>query len=259
MGVARIFYTPRPSVLNRKKIRPIRPMPQSPLLSIVLPTRNAAAHLEKTLAAIGEAACDLEHECIVVDGGSSDDTVAVAKRFSATVVSLGAAHHPGRGAQLREGARLARGEWLFFLHADTRPAPAWAEATQAFMVVPENYHTAAIFRFALESRKPQARRIEQLVAWRACALGLPYGDQGLLLSRALYDAIGGFAPIPIMEDVDIVRRLGRSRLAFLDAALLTSAERYERDGYWKRPLRNLFCLTLYFLGVSPKRLLRIYG
>jgi len=234
-------------------------MPQPPFLSIVLPTRNAAAHLEKTLAAIKKAVGDLDFECIVADGDSSDDTVAVAKRFGATVIPLDAALHPGRGAQLREGARAARGEWLFFLHADTRPAPTWAEAARAFMSAPENYHTAAIFRFALESEKPQARRIERLVAWRSRTLGLPYGDQGLLLSRALYDAIGGFSSIPIMEDVDIVRRLGRSRLVFLDAVLLTSAERYEREGYWKRPLRNLFCLTLYFLGVSPKRLLRIYG
>ena len=234
-------------------------MPQPPLLSIVLPTRNAAAHLEKTLAAIADATRNLDCECIVADGGSSDDTLKVAKRFGATVVTGDTALLPNRGAQLREGARIARGEWLFFLHADTKPEPAWAEVTQAFMAVPENYHMAAIFHFQLASRKPAARRLERLVAWRTRALGLPYGDQGLLLSRALYDAIGGFSSIPIMEDVDIVRRLGRSRLAFLDAVLLTSAERYEREGYWQRPLRNLFCLTLYFLGVSPKRLLRIYG
>ena len=216
-------------------------------------------HLEKTLVAIKATVGSLDYECIVADGHSSDDTVAVAKRFGATVVLLDDALLPGRGVQLREGAHVARGEWLFFLHADTKPMPAWAEEARAFMAAPENHHLAASFRFVLESQKPQARRIEQLVAWRTRALGLPYGDQGLLLARAVYDAIGGFTSIPIMEDVDIVRRLGKSRLAFLDTALLTSAERYEREGYWKRPLRNLLCLSLYFLGVPAKRLLRIYG
>ena len=88
---------------------------------------------------------------------------------------------------------------------------------------------------------------------------LPYGDQGLLISRSLYDAIGGFPPLPLMEDVELARRLGRRRLARIGARAVSSATRYRRDGYWRRPLHNLFCLALYFAGVSPVRIARIYG
>lgn len=231
-------------------------MPHDPVLSIVLPTRNAGAHLARTLAAIEKKAAGLDHECIVADGRSTDDTAEVAKRFGATFLALA---EPGRGSQLREGAAAARGEWLFFLHADSELQNGWAEAIKAFIEKPENYHVAAAFRFALASEKPAARRIERLVHWRNRVFGLPYGDQGLLLSRALYDEIGGFSPIPIMEDVELVRRLGRARLVLLDVPLVTSAERYEKEGYWRRPLRNFFCLALYFLGVSTERLRRLYG
>ena len=90
-------------------------------------------------------------------------------------------------------------------------------------------------------------------------LALPYGDQGLLIARRLYDAVGGFAPLPLMEDVDLVRRLGRRRLARIGARCVASAGRYRRDGYLCRSLRNLMCLSLYLAGVSPARIVRLYG
>jgi len=90
-------------------------------------------------------------------------------------------------------------------------------------------------------------------------LALPYGDQGLLIARRLYDAVGGFAPLPLMEDVDLARRLGPQRLARIGARCLASARRYRQDGYLWRPLRNLLCLALYFAGVPPARILRLYG
>ncbi|MEE8246899.1 MAG: glycosyl transferase family 2, partial [Alphaproteobacteria bacterium] len=89
--------------------------------------------------------------------------------------------------------------------------------------------------------------------------GLPYGDQGLLIHRDLYSRVGGFRPLPLMEDVDIVRRIGARRLVVLEAAALTSAARYRRAGYLRRSLRNLACLGLYFLGVPPRLLVRLYG
>jgi hypothetical protein len=98
-----------------------------------------------------------------------------------------------------------------------------------------------------------------MVAWRCRALALPYGDQGLLIARSLYDAVGGFAAIPLMEDVDLVRRLGRRRLAPIAATAVASAHRYRSAGYLRRPLRNLFCLSLYFAGVPPRRIARLYG
>ena len=99
----------------------------------------------------------------------------------------------------------------------------------------------------------------RLANWRARAFGLPYGDQGLLISRVLYDAAGGYAPLPLMEDVDLVRRLGKRRLAPLEAVAVTAAERYRRNGWWRRPLRNLCLLGLYVLGIPPERLARWYG
>ena len=105
----------------------------------------------------------------------------------------------------------------------------------------------------------RARRLERLVGWRCRVLALPYGDQGLLLPRALLEAAGGIRPLPLMEDVDLVRRLGRRRLVALDAAAFTSAARWERDGWYRRSLRNLCCLTLYAAGVPPRLIARIYS
>ncbi|MCH8092157.1 MAG: hypothetical protein IIC57_07400 [Proteobacteria bacterium] len=115
-----------------------------------------------------------------------------------------------------------------------------------------------MFRFALDDGGGRARRIEWLVGWRCRFLALPYGDQGLLIGRAFYEALGGFKPIELMEDVDIIRRIGRNRLRVLDVPAITSAARYQAVGYMLRPLLNLFCLALYFSGVPPRLIARIY-
>jgi len=138
------------------------------------------------------------------------------------------------------------------------PAAGWDGAVAAFIDDPANRERAAVFRFALDDPSPAARRLERLVDWRTRTFGLPYGDQGLLMARAFYGAVGGFAPIPLMEDVDMVRRIGRGRLAVLDAVAVTSAARYRRDGYLRRGLRNLGCLSLFLLGVDPGRIERFY-
>ena len=118
---------------------------------------------------------------------------------------------------------------------------------------------AGYFRLAFDDPASQARRIERLANWRSRSLGLPYGDQGLLISRACYDALGGFAALPLMEDVELARRLGRRRLVALPAAALTSAARYRRGGWWRRPLRNLTLLGLFYAGLPPAWLRRLYG
>jgi rSAM/selenodomain-associated transferase 2 len=191
---------------------------------------------------------------VVVDGGSSDKTVALAGAWGARTIAA----PRGRGRQLAAGGAAAAGTWLLFLHADTRLAPGWTEVARGFIADEQNGRRAGYFRLRLDDRAPAARRIERAAGWRARRLGLPYGDQGLLLAAALYRALGGFRPLPLMEDVDLVRRLGRARLAALPAEALTSAERYRRDGYVARPLRNLACLSLYFLGVPPRLLQHLY-
>lgn len=221
-------------------------------LTIIVPALNAGASLGATLDACGEAA---GAEVLVVDGGSRDATRDIARSRGARVVESA----PGRGRQLALGAAEAQGKWLFFLHADTRPAPGWAGAARFFMAEPGAGGRAAFLTFALDDPSPEARRLERLVAWRCRVLALPYGDQGLLIARALYDAAGGFRPLPLMEDVDLVRRLGRRRLAALPVLAVTSAERWRREGWRRRSARNLACLSLWFLGVPPGAIKRLYG
>ena len=224
------------------------PCTDTPMLSVVIPTLNAAATLGPCLAALSEA-----DETIVVDGGSTDSTGAVAESSGARFVRS----PRGRGAQLAAGAAAAKGDWLLFLHADTRLAPGWYEA--AARHIARHPDKAACFRFRLDAGELRARLIEAGVALRVRWLGLPYGDQGLLLSRALYDEVGGYRPLPLMEDVDLVRRIGRQRLRLLDVAATTSADRWRRDGWLRRSALNLGLLALYRLGASPERLAKLYG
>ena len=218
------------------------------MLSVVIPVLNAGHVLRECLQAL--AGVD---EIVVVDGGSSDDTVAIGERLGARSIQA----PRGRGRQLRAGADAAQGDWLLFLHADTRLASGWREAVASH--VDRHPGQAACFRFALDDTAWQARIIERGVALRVSRLGLPYGDQGLLVSRALYNEVGGFRALALMEDVDIVRRIGRGRLRTLDAVAVTSADRWRRDGWFRRSARNLFCLLLYALGASPARIARLYA
>ncbi len=217
-------------------------------LDVIVPTLNAADHLPGALAALGR-----DHNVIVCDGGSRDGTVAIARAAGATVVVTEA----GRGRQLATGAAAGTAPWLLFLHADTMLSDGWAAAARGFMAT--DTQKAGYFRLRFASTDPRARRVERLANWRSRALGLPYGDQALLIARAFYREIGGFRPLPLMEDVDLVRRIGRHRLVALEADAVTSARRYERDGWLARPLRNLTCLGLYFAGLPPSLLRRLYG
>lgn len=220
-------------------------------LAALLPTLNAAASLPRSLAALADTVA----EVVVADGGSSDGTRALAEAAGARVVAA----PRGRGSQLATGAAALRAPWMLVLHADTIPGPGWREAAEAFMADPANADRAAHFRFALDDAAPQARRLEAAVAWRCRVLALPYGDQGLLIRRGFYESLGGFRPIPLMEDVDLVRRIGRARLAGLEAPFVTSAERWRREGWWRRSARNIACLSLWYAGVPPERLARLYA
>ena len=229
-------------------------MSPSGSLSVIIPTLDAAESLPATLAVLAEAR-GLVHEIVVADGGSRDATTAIAEAAGVRVVTA----PRGRGAQLAAGADGALGDWLLFLHADTRPQPGWITEVSRFVGDPGNRERAGYLAYRLDDASAPARRMERIVAWRSRMLGLPYGDQALVLSRDFYRVLGGFPPLPLMEDVALVRRIGRRRLVALEAGALTSAARYRREGYLLRPLRNLGCLVLYFLGLPPRLLVRLYG
>jgi len=220
-------------------------------LTVVLPTLNAASSLGSTLAALRGAVAAV----IVADGGSTDGSAEIADSAGAQLIRA----PRGRGSQLAAGTAAVRTPWLLVLHADTRPGPGWQAAAEAFLADPAHAGQAAYFRFALDDASAPARRLERAVAWRCRALALPYGDQGLLVRRDLLDAVGGYRPIPIMEDVDLVRRLGRHRLVALDPPFVTSAARWQAEGWWRRSARNLACLSLWFAGMPPERIARLYA
>jgi rSAM/selenodomain-associated transferase 2 len=226
------------------------PPPRLDALDVIIPVLNGAGHLAGTLNALPPVKA-----VIVVDGGSTDGSVATAQAHGARILHS----PPGRGDQLALGAEASSAPWRLFLHDDTRPdAAAWA-ALADHIAKPEAVGQAAVFRFRLDDPAWQARLLEFGVRLRGTVLALPYGDQGLLIHRDLYDAIGGFARLPLMEDVDLVRRLGRRRLRLLDGAAVTSAERWRRRGWIRQSSLNLSCLTLYLLGVTPARIAQLYG
>ena len=217
-------------------------------ISAVIPTLNAAAALPATIAALAGIA-----DIVVADGGSRDGTEAAATAAGARVVTSAR----GRGPQIAAGIAAAREDWLLLLHADTRLDPAWRDDANAHMRdAPDK---AGYFAFALDSADPKARRLERMVAWRCRVLALPYGDQGLLIHKDTLARVGGIRPLPLMEDVDLIRRLGRRSLRPLSAQAVTSAAKWESQGWYRRSARNLICLSLWHLGLPPARIARLYG
>ncbi len=218
-----------------------------PSVSVVIPTLDEEQRLRSAIQSVRADA-----DVIVVDGGSGDATREVAAREGARVLEA----PRGRGRQLDQGARAATGEWLLFLHADTRLETGWADALAA--LPPEVVGGA--FRFAVDSPRAAFRVVERAVRLRLRLFALPYGDQGLFVRREVYARIGGVPHLPLMEDVAFVARLRRAgRLAFPPVRAFTSARRWDRYGIVGTTLRNWSLLARYAAGQSPERLARRYG
>ncbi|NSY38354.1 TIGR04283 family arsenosugar biosynthesis glycosyltransferase [Leisingera sp. ANG59] len=220
-------------------------------LSIVIPTLNAEGELPATLEHLMEGlAAGLIRELVITDGGSTDATRAIAEAAGAEWIS-GA---PSRGGQLRRGCAAAEGEWLLVIHADTHLEPGWAAAVAQHLQ--EGHGSPACFRLRFRARGLMPAWVAAWANLRTRLIGLPYGDQGLLIARADYEAAGGYPDQPLMEDVALVRRL--HRLTVLPSSALTSAVRYQRAGWLRRGGRNLWTLTRYAMGVSPEKLAADY-
>lgn len=224
------------------------------MISVVIPTLNAAETLPRCLNSLLDAAMSgLVREVIVVDGGSTDETLFIAEAAGARVVT----GRECRGGRLALGADAARSDWLLFLHANTILEPNWRCEASAFMAraMPDAPRAAA-FGFGLDDFEPEARRREMLVALRCWLLGLPYGDQGLLIPACFYRKLGGYKPLPLMEDVDFVRRIGRRRLVMLRARAITGCERPGKRR--NKRLRHLGLLALHALRVPHPVMALLY-
>jgi len=220
-------------------------------ISVIIPTLNSAPHLQSCLGALGEGIMDgLLTEVIFADGGSCDDTAQIAEDVGATFLSTPI----GRGNQMAAAAQIARGEWLLFLHSDSVLGRDWQDAVIRHLTTPEK---AAYFKLRFDEATFPARTVASWANLRARWLGLPYGDQGLLISRRLYKRIGGFPDIPLMEDVAIAKKL-RGKLSALPAFIETSAEKYRQDGWIKRSFKNFNVLSRYLTGADPTKLAAKY-
>ncbi len=219
-------------------------------ISVVIPTLNAGESLPGCLGALGEGLqTGLIRELIVSDGGSQDATLEIAEAAGAVLVQ-GA---PSRGGQLRRGAQVAQGAWFLFLHADSWLEPGWSDEVLAHMACDR----AGYFRLRFADGGLPGRMVAGWANLRSRMFGLPFGDQGLLLPSDLYDAAGGYPDIPLMEDVALARAL-KGRFSPLGTDIITSAERYRRDGWVKRSLKNAGTQTRFFLGVDPEALVKSY-
>jgi rSAM/selenodomain-associated transferase 2 len=218
-------------------------------ISVIIPTLNAEEHLGSCFAALLPGLeAGLIREVIVSDGGSRDATVEVAKAWGADVTH-GA---PSRGAQLARGCRAATGSWLLVLHADTSLADGWVRPVLNHLET----RKAGWFQLAFDDGGLAGRIVAGWANLRS-RLGLPYGDQGLLIPAALYDEVGGYPNQPIMEDVAMALAL-RGQLSGVDAVAVTSASRYKKQGWLRRGARNLCILVRYFVGASPRQLSDTY-
>ncbi len=217
-------------------------------LSVIIPTYNEQSQFGATLTSLRDANVN---EVIVADGGSGDRTIAAARNSSARVVSAAR----GRGNQLNAGAAAASGDLLLFLHADTLLPAGFEYHVRRLLARP---HVAAgAFRLRIGAPAPGRayRLLEAAVNWRSVYRQMPYGDQAIFMSAATFEAIGGFAQVPVMEDFDLIRRLRRrGRIAIAPVAVVTSARRWQQHGLWRTTLLNQCCIAAFRLGVDPSRI-----
>lgn len=232
-------------------------------LSIIIPVFQESAVISNTVQGIAGLKIPLGFEIIISDGEACQSTLAHLRQNPAgwgclPLKLIGAL--PGRGPQLNAGARAAQGDLFLFLHADTRLDQKGLDLMiQTWQDQEETFFCGA-FDLSIDSEKKIFRLIERISSLRSRLFKIPYGDQGIFMSRQLFERVGGFPPTPIMEDVGIMSKIKKAAIAprFLDHAITTSARRWEEQGVLYTTLRNWGLILLYRLGISPRRLARYY-
>ncbi len=227
---------------------PIRPRPS---ISVIIPTHNEAENLPRLLTRLRAIAP--QAELIICDGGSTDNTVAIAQtQGTRVIIETG-----GRARQLNRGAALAHGEILLFLHADTELPEQFEAIAQTVLNQPGVM--AGAFQLRIDGPDPKLRWIERGVQWRSRFFQLPYGDQGIFLKRSVFEALGGFADLPIMEDFELMQRVRRQgKVAIAPAAVTTSARRWQKLGIVRTTMLNQLMILGYRVGISGDRLAQWY-
>ena len=220
-------------------------------ISVIIPVLNEAANLGKTLA---KAQHNRDVEIIVVDGGSEDDTVEIAKKHGVKVMI---SPQPGRSFQMNFGAQKATGNILLFLHGDTFLPEGYGQKIIAAFTKPKTI--AGAFELAIDGEKLSLRLVEKAVNWRSRLLSLPYGDQAIFVKASVFWDLGGFPSLPIMEDFIFIRKLrSLGKITIIPNPVITSGRRWQKLGVWKTTLLNQGIVIGYWLGVSPERLARWY-
>lgn len=225
-------------------------------ISIVIPVLNEARSISKVLAEIHSLP---NVETIVVDGGSSDETVAIVQGLGVKVI----VSEQGRACQMNAGAQAATGEILLFLHADTFLPLGFDRLVRETLQPPPNAQKlspiAGAFALKIDDDLPSLRWIERLVNWRSRWGQMPYGDQAIFLTAETFWELGGFPELPIMEDFELMRRLQRrGQIAIVSTPVITSARRWLKLGVWKTTFINQAIVMAYLIGVSPARLTAWY-
>ena len=223
-------------------------------LSIIIPVLNEAYIINRTLLHLQNLEGDFSLELIIVDGDPEGSTLAAVT--STTVKKIKSPR--GRGFQMNQGSRLATGEILVFLHADV--VLSKDALLQIVDVCRRKDFAGGAFSLGIDSGKPVFRLIEKAVSIRSRLTKIPYGDQAIFINKTIYDKIGGFRDIPLMEDVDLMRRIKKAggKIIILPGMALTSSRRWEKEGVIFCTLRNWLLITLFLLGVAPERLVKFY-
>jgi rSAM/selenodomain-associated transferase 2 len=224
------------------------------MLSIIIPVLNEQSQINAAIEQIKAQSFDGAYEIIVVDGDPQGGTIRVIRDKAVTCI----AGSRGRGRQMNAGARAAAGDVLLFLHADTRLPPDGL--TNICRVLENRQYVGGAFDLAIDSGRWILRYIAARSSRRSRWNRIPYGDQAIFVRKDYFEKIGGFKDIPLLEDVDLMQRIKRDgrRIHILRDKVTTSARRWQSEGVVYTTVRNQVVLMLYYLGVSPRRLARLY-